>query len=113
MDIPDFSILIIILIMFGISFTCILVKLIGRIFVREPQIHRQEIHQPIQTEIPHVTFLVQGDPEINISRDTISIVPYRNNHIYPTQEIDASYIHPVDMGEKDFHPAVYAVWVQG
>ena len=57
--------------------------------------------------------LVQGELAINISSNTIDVVPYRNNTIQNPIEIDGTYIRvaEIQVGEIEIHPAAYAVMV--
>jgi hypothetical protein len=56
--------------------------------------------------------LVQAEPALNIS-NAIDIVPYRNNTIFHTINIDPVYIQidESQVGEKKIHPSAYAVMV--
>jgi hypothetical protein len=56
--------------------------------------------------------LVQGEPALNVS-NAIDIVPYRNNTIFHTINIDPVYIQMEELmvGEKRIHPQAYAVMV--
>lgn len=56
--------------------------------------------------------LVQAEPALNIS-NAIDIVPYRNNTIHNTIEIDRTYIQLEEntVGEKGIHPVAYAFMV--
>ena len=94
-----------ILILFGFSGICILLNLLFQMF----RIQNNPNDLPI--EVPRATFLVQGEPATNVSRNAIDIVPYRNNHTTPILELDSSYVITVEVGEKEFHPAVYAIMV--
>jgi hypothetical protein len=97
--------LILILILFGFSGICILLNLLFQMF------RSQNNPNDLPIEVPRATFLVQGEPATNVSRNGIDIVPYRNNHTTPILELDSSYVITVEVGEKEFHPAVYAIMV--
>ena len=94
-----------ILILFGFSGICILLNLLFQMF------RSQNNPNDLPIEVPRATFLVQGEPATNVSRNAIDIVPYRNNHTTPILELDSSYVITVEVGEKEFHPAVYAIMV--
>ena len=100
---------VLILILFGFSGICILLNLLFKTLRNECNGQNSQPDLPI--EVPRVTFLVQGEPATNVSRDAIDIVPYRNNHTTPILELDSSYVITVEVGEKEFHPAVYAIMV--
>lgn len=96
-----------ILILFGFSGICILLNLLFQTF------RRQNSPNDLPIEVPRATFLVQGEPARNVSRDAILIVPYRNNTIQNPIEIDGAYIRvaEIQVGEKEIHPAAYAFMV--
>jgi hypothetical protein len=102
---------VLILIIFGFSGICILLNLLLKTLRNECNGQNSQPDLPI--EVPRVTFLVQGEPATNVSRNAIDIVPYRNNTIQNPIEIDGAYIRvaEIQVGEKEIHPASYAFMV--